>query len=332
MLIDFDSIFCKKKVLITGGLGFIGSHLAERLVRLGADVSIIDALVHGCGGNRHNIAAIKPNVKLTIGNINNKDLLRPLIDQTDFIFNLAGQASHMSSLQNPWDDLNNNSVCHLTLLETCRHINPAVKIVYAGTRQVYGRPLYLPVNEDHPLKPVDYNGISKLAGEMYHLTSHHIYGLQTTSLRLTNVYGPHMRTKDGRLTFVGLWFHQLIEGESLRIFGNGKQIRDLNYIDDVVDAFLLAAASPASNGQVYNLGGNEAISLLNLAQLMITLNGSGSYQLVNFPKKRQKIDIGSYSGDFSKIKSQLGWSPRVNLQNGIKMTLDFYRINKTFYW
>ncbi|HVN14778.1 MAG TPA: NAD-dependent epimerase/dehydratase family protein [Anaerolineales bacterium] len=327
---NFDGIFSGKRALVTGGLGFIGSHLARRLVHLGADVSIVDNLDPSTGANRFNIAGIEERVHLTIADVNDRKQMAALLEGQHFLFRLAAQTSHVGSLRHPMKDVEANAVAQLSILEFCRKHNPEIRIVFAGTRQVYGRPQRLPVSEDHPLAPVDYNGVSKLAGDLYHVVSHQIYGLWTTVLRLTNVYGPHMRIKDARQMFVGWWFHQMLDGGELQVYGDGQQVRDLNYVGDVVDAFLLCAAHPSAQGQVYNLGA-EPIRLLDLARLMIEINGSGTYKLVPFPEERERIDIGDYYGDFSKIRAQLNWQPTIPLHKGIEQTLDFYRRYREHY-
>jgi UDP-glucose 4-epimerase len=326
-----NATFHEKRVLITGGLGFIGSNLAGRLVSLGADVTLIDSLAPDLGGNLYNIAPIRERVHLVQADLGSALSLGPLVRGMDVIFNLAGQGSHLASMREPGRDLLNNSSVHLAFLEICRQFNPQVKIIYASTRQVYGRPRYIPVDENHPLEPVDYNGVSKLAGEMYHLTCHRVYGMRATCLRLTNVYGPRMRLKDGALPFIAVWFKNLLNDKTIRIFGNGQQIRDFNFVDDVVDAFLMTAANPLTDGQVYNLGSDQPISLLVLAQRMIAIHGKGAFRLVPFPLNRQRIDIGSYQGNYSKLRAQVGWQPRIPLDQGIRATFDFYLENRTFY-
>lgn len=331
MAIDIVSSFIGKRVLITGGLGFVGSNLARRLVGIGADVCLIDFLDSRYGGNFANIFEFKNKARVVVADIRDQVMMTELVRGQDFLFNLAGQISHLGSIQDPRTDLEINCSSVLAILEICRLQNPAIKIVYSGTRQIYGRPRYLPVDEKHPMEPVDFNGISKLAGGWYHILYNQVYGMRTTTLRLTNTYGPRMWVKDGRLSFIGLWFRQMVEGQQLSIFGDGKQIRDFNDIEDVVDALLLTAASPCSDGQVYNLGG-EPINLLTLAELMIDVNGSGSYRLVEFPAERKRIDIGDYYGDYTKISNDLGWQPKVNLRDGIARTLEYYRRYKEFYW
>ena len=329
---ELSAALREKHTLITGGVGFIGSNLACRLVELGAKVTLVDLLAPNQGGNLQNIAAIQHQVRFIHADLGDaQSLLAAVIRKAEIIFNLAGRSSHVASMREPDRDLLNNSGIHLSFLETCRQHNPGVKIVYASTRQVYGRPRSLPVDEGHPLEPVDYNGVSKLAGEMYHLTCHRVFGMHTTSLRMVNVYGPRMRLRDGWLPFVAVWFKQLLEGKTIQVYGDGKQIRDFNFVDDVVDALLLAAANPITDGQVYNLGSDQPMRLIDLAQLMVKIHGKGAYRKAPFPLNRQRIDIGSYHGNFAKFRAHVGWQPRVELAEGIRMTLDFYRENKGYY-
>ena len=269
---DLRHIFNKKQVLITGGMGFIGSTLAHCLVGLGTHVTIIDSMDPFSGGNYYNLHGIADKVVFVKADIGDESMVGPLLKGQDYLFNLAGQISHVGSMKDPYADLQANGLSQLTLLEMCRKYNPEVRIVYSSTRQIYGKTQYLPVDENHPLAPVDMNGVSKLTGESYHLVSHSVNKLQTSILRMTNVYGPRMRVRDAYKSFIGFWFRQLIEGKTLPIFGTGKQIRDFNYVDDVVEALLLTAADPATIGEIYNLGA-EPISLLELAELMIEING-----------------------------------------------------------
>jgi nucleoside-diphosphate-sugar epimerase len=255
-----------------------------------------------------------------------------LINGRQFLFNLAGQTSHLDSMTDPVTDLNINSAAQLHILEACRLHNRDLKIVFASTRQVYGRPQYLPVDEKHPIDPIDVNGINKIAGEWYHLLYNDVYQIRACALRLTNTYGPGMRVKDARQTFLGIWIRRLIDEKPIQIFGSGEQRRDFNFVTDVVEALLGAAAIDGANGQVFNLGCHEHISLQELAGLLVELNGSGNYELVPFPEDRKAIDIGDYYADFRKIEKVLGWSPRVTLENGLKQTLEFYRANQGHYW
>jgi len=328
---DFEGIFQGKHVLITGGVGFIGSNLARRLLELGAYITIIDSLSPEFGGNPFNIQEIKGQIQVFIGDMCDEGKLELILPAQDFLFNLAAQVSHAGSMGDPMVDLEMNAVSQIKLLEMCRKWNPAVRIVYAGTRQMYGRPHYLPVDEMHSLEPLDFNGISKMAGEWYHLVCHRVYGMRTTSLRMTNVYGPRMRVRDSHKTFLGLWIRQIIDGQEMILYGDGRQLRDLNFVDDVVAALLVCAANPQAEGQVYNLGG-APVSLLALAQMLAEVNGSGTYHMEPFPMEMERIDIGDYYGDYSKIRSQLGWEPYTPLCEGLLKTLNYYRENRLYYW
>ncbi len=259
------------KVLITGGLGFIGSNLARRLVAMDAEVTLVDSMVPQYGGNLFNVADIKSVVEISLSDVRDARVLRGLIEGKDFLFNLAAQTSHLDSMTDPRTDLDINTAAQLSILEACRTVNPNIKIVFTSTRQIYGKPDYLPVDEDHPIRPVDVNGINKLAGELYHRLYDSVYGIRACTLRLTNTYGRGMRVKDARQTFLGIWVRHLIEGKPIRVFGDGMQLRDFNHVDDCVDALLLAASSNVSNGKVYNLGSTEVTSLKQLATMMAVM-------------------------------------------------------------
>jgi UDP-glucose 4-epimerase len=323
-MVDFNSHFGGKRALITGGLGFIGSNLARRLVMLGARVLLVDSLIPEYGGNVFNIAGVEDQVHVNIADVRDEHSMRYLVQGQHYIFNLAGQVSHIDSMNDPYTDLEINARSQLSILEACRHRNPEAKIIFASTRQLYGKPEYLPVDERHPQQPIDVNGINKMAGEWYHIVYHNVYRLPTVSLRLTNTYGPRMRVKDARQTFLGWWLRQLVEGKTLQIYGDGSQLRDFNYIDDAVAALLLAASCDAADGQIYNLGGSEAVSLLELAEMLIGINGRGAYEIIPFPADRKPIDIGDYYGDYRKIQQELGWQPQVSLRDGLEKTLAYY--------
>lgn len=318
-----DSI-SRCNILITGGLGFIGANLARRLVELGNEVTLVDSLIPEYGGNLFNISGLEEKVRVNISDVRDMHSMRYLVQGRDFIFNLAGQTSHLDSMKNPHTDMEINVAAQLSMLEACRHYNPKTKIVFASTRQIYGKPQYLPVDEKHPIHPVDVNGINKVAGESYHLLYNNVYGLRTCCLRLTNTYGPRMRIKDARQTFVGIWIRNMVQNKPIEIWG-GDQLRDFTYVGDAVDAMLLAAALDAATGEVFNLGGLEVISLKELGRLLVEVNGGGEMEVREFPPERRQIDIGDYHSDFSKIKATLGWSPQAPLRDGLQKTLEFYR-------
>ncbi len=327
-----DAAYAGKQVLITGGLGFIGSTLARRLADAGAKIILVDSLIPEYGGNLFNIAGYEERVTVNIADVRDEYSMDYLLRGQDILFNLAGQTSHLDSMRNPYIDLEINVRSQLSILEACRKYNPGIKIVYASTRQFYGKPDYLPVNEQHPLHPTDVNGINKLAGEWYHIVYNNVYGLRATSLRLTNTYGPRMRVKDARQTFLGIWLKLALTNEPILIYGDGLQLRDFNYVDDVVEAMLIAALNPHADGQVYNLGSVELpISFLDLAQLLININGSGEYRQIPFPPDLKTIDIGDYYADFTKIRKELGWVPKVSLAEGLSRSLDYYRVHLPHY-
>jgi UDP-glucose 4-epimerase len=325
-----DSAFKNKSVLITGGLGFIGSNLARRLVNLGANVALVDSLIPQYGGNLFNVDGVEDKVRINISDVRDEYSMRYLVQSQDYLFNLAGQTSHMDSMQDPYTDLEINCRAQLSILEACRKYNPNIKLVFASTRQVYGKPDYVPVDEKHLLRPVDVNGINKMAGEWYHILYNNVYDIRACALRLTNTYGPRMRVKDARQTFLGIWIRLLVEGKPFEVW-EGQQLRDFTFVDDAVDAFLIAAASEAANGQLFNLGGDSVINLTELADLLVTINKGGKYQLHSFPADRKQIDIGDYYADFSLIRSTLGWVPKVSLHEGLARSLAFYREHLVHY-
>lgn len=322
-----------RSVLITGGLGFIGSNLARRFVEMGeVELCIIDALHSAQGGNLFNIDGIENRIKLHIGNVGDTALINHVVGGVDYIFNLAGSISHVDSLLNPQNDLENNCAAQLTLLEACRHFNPHVKIVFTSTRQLYGKPIYLPVDEQHRVAPPDINGIHKLTAEQYHTLYHHLYGLRSVILRLTNTYGPRQLMRHNRQSFIAWFIRQAMDGEEIELFGEGKQKRDLNYIDDVVEALLLAGASEVAEGDIFNLGGDIPLCLADLAEQLVALTGRGHVRSTPFPPERQLIDIGNFYSSYQKIEAQLGWRPRTPLKAGLKQTIEFYERNRSHYW
>lgn len=327
-----SDFFRDAEVLITGGHGFIGSNLARELVRVGARVTLVDSMIPEYGGNLFNISDIAGQVSSNICDVRDSHAISHLVQGKHFLFNLAGQTSHLDSMSDPKTDLDINAGAQLSMLEACRRNNPSIKVVFASTRQIYGRPRYLPADEDHPLDPVDVNGINKLAGEMYHLLYQRVHGIRTSVLRLTNVYGPGMRVRDARQTFLGVWIRYLLDGEPMIVFGDGAQRRDFNYVDDCVRALLLAGSDPRADGRVYNLGGSEVVSLEELASRLAALAEGGRFQFVPFPAERKAIDIGDYYGDFSRIHAELGWTPEVSLDIGLRKTVDYYRRNHAHYW
>jgi UDP-glucose 4-epimerase len=316
--------FEDKRILITGGLGFLGSNLARRLASAGADVVLLDSLIPEYGGNPFNIAGIEDFLRVNISDVRDAFSMSYLVRDRDYLFNLAGQTSHMDSMQDPYTDLEINCRAQLSILEACRKHNPRIKVVFASTRQIYGKPDYLPVREDHLLRPVDVNGINKMAGEWYHILYNNAFGIRACALRLTNTYGPRMRVKDARQTFLGVWIRLLVEGKPFEVW-EGDQLRDFTYVDDCVDAMLRAALSDRADGRVFNLGGDSVVSLKQLADLLLEVNGGGEYTMRSFPADRKRIDIGDYYADYQCIETTLGWRPEVGLRDGLERTLAYYR-------
>lgn len=325
------NLYKGKKVLITGGLGFIGSSLALRLVEKGAEVTLVDSLIPEYGGNLFNIGQVKDRVTINISDVRDRSSINYLVKEKDYLFNLAGTLSHIDSMRDPFTDLEINCVSQLRILEACRENNPGLKIVFAGTRGQYGRAQYHPVDENHPLHPTDVNGINNNAGENYHLLYNDIYGIRACSLRLTNTYGPRHQMKHPRQGVLNWFVRQIIDGQKIRIYGTGSQVRDTNYIDDVVDAMLLAMTTEATNGQVFNLGG-VPLSLVEFVETLVNVNGGGDYELVPFPGELKEIEIGDYIASYDKFQRVTGWRPKVSLADGLRASLDFYKKHKQHYW
>ena len=322
---DYRDFYRGRAVMITGGLGFIGSNLARRLVDLGADVLLVDSLIPDYGGNLFNIDGIADRVRVNVADIRQQSTMNYLVQGRDVIFSLAGQVSHVDSMRDPYTDLDINCRSQLTVLEACRNFNATVKIVFAGTRQVYGRPKSLPVDETHLVRPTDVNGINKAAGEYYHLVYNNVFGVRGCSLRLTNVYGPRQLLKHNRQGFIGWFIRLAIEGRTIQIYGDGSQQRDFVYVDDAADAFLRAGASDACNGEAFNVGGAAPIAHRELAEMLIRIAGSGSVEYVAWPPESKAIDIGSFYADSTKFKTTTGWRPTVALEDGLRRTIAFYR-------
>ena len=327
---DHRDFYRGRRVLVTGGLGFIGSNLCRALADLGAETTAVDSLLPDYGGNLFNLAGYEDRVRINIADVRGHGM-EYLVRGQDVLFNLAGQVSHIDSMADPVTDLEINCTSQLRVLEAVKRGNPELKVVYAGTRQIYGRPHYLPVDEKHLLQPVDVNGINKISGEFYHLVYHQVHGIRASSLRLTNTYGPRQLIRHNRQGFVGWFVRQAALGEEIQVFGDGSQRRDFNHVDDVVDAFLRAGATDRSDGQVFNLGDETPVSLLELAKLLIEVAGSGSYRLVPFPPERKRIDIGDFYADISKIRATLGWEPRRPLREGLTQTIAYYRDHRDQY-
>jgi UDP-glucose 4-epimerase len=326
-----ENYFKNKKILITGGLGFIGSTLAHRLAKIEADIYLIDSLIPEYGGNNFNINGIENKVKVNIADVRDKHSMDYLVKGKDIIFNLAGTLSHIDSMNDPFTDLEINCRSQLSILESCRKNNRDVKIIFAGTRGQYGKADHLPVDEKHLMHPTDVNGINNIAGEAYHILYNNIYGIRAVSLRLTNTYGPRHQMRHHKQGIINWFIRQLIEGKTIKLYGDGKQIRDINYVDDVVEALLLVACNEKANGEVFNLGGIPK-NLIDLVETMIDVYGKGNYELIPFKDDLKKIEIGDYIANYEKIKNTVGWQPKISLEEGLRSSFDYYEKYRNHYW
>ena len=314
-----------KKILITGGLGFIGSNLARKLVHFDNTVTVVDSLIPEYGGNLRNLHDVRDQVVVNLSDVRDPYSINELIKGQDYLFNLAGQTSHLDSMNDPFTDLDINAKAQLSILEACRKNNRNIRIVFASTRQIYGKPQYLPVDEKHPFNPVDVNGINKIAGEQYHILYQEVYGIASSVLRLTNTYGPRMRIKDARQTFLGIWIRNLLQGKPIQVFGDGKQRRDYNYVEDALDALLLAATEENAVGKVYNLGASDPLSLEDTAKIMCQEIEGSDYQMIPFPEDRKAIDVGDFICDYSAFRDQFGWEPKVSFEDGIQRSINYFK-------
>ena len=325
MTSDFLSFYRDRRVMVTGGLGFIGSNLVRSLADAGADVMVVDSLHPDYGGNRFNLAGLEDRVRINVSDVRDQTSMDALVQDREIIFNLAGQVSHIDSMRDPYTDLDINCRAQLSMLEACRKYNPSVRVIYAGTRQVYGRPDRLPVDETHLVRPADINGVNKAAGEYYHLLYNNVFGVRACSLRLTNVYGPRQLIRHNRQGFIGWFIRLAIEDATIQVFGDGSQLRDFVYVDDAAVAFLQAGATDACDGGVFNVGGDEPISHRDLVSILIEVAGSGSVRYVEWPAEKKRIDIGSFYSDSTKFRNTVGWKPKTNLRDGLTETIAFYR-------
>lgn len=323
--------FKDKRVLITGGLGFIGSNVAQALVPAGAKVTILDALLEPYGGNRFNIAGIEGEVELVHGNILDRDLVEKLVRQVDYIFHLAGQVGYIDAKDKPFVDLDFNGKGNLILLEAVRTQAPQARIVFSSSRLVYGKILTLPVTEDHPTNPLSLYGIHKLLGEKYYGYYAHEYGVPGMSVRIPNPYGPRQQMKHSKYSIVGWFVRQALENKTIEIFGDGQQERDYIYIDDIVDA-LLQLMLKGTAGEAYNIGSHERLRFADMVDMVVAAAGGGRKKLVPWPANYERNETGDYIADTHKVEAACGWRPRVNFRDGIEEMVEYYKRNKAYYW
>jgi len=326
------ALFSGARVVITGGAGFIGSCLAHRLVGYDAKVTIVDAFVEGCGANLQNLAGLEGRHHLLQCDIGDASAMGPVLDGASFVFDLAGRVSHVDSMTHPHNDLHDNAIAHLSLLELVREHCPKARFVYTGTRGQYGAITQSdPVSEQCLQKPIDVNGAAKSAGEQLVFVYGKAYELPVTSLRLTNTFGPRHQMHNGRHGVLNFFLRQLMDGQTIRLFGGGEQVRDTSYVGDVVDALCSVVATPNSIGEAYNLGG-EALSLKRYCELAIEIYGKGAFEVCEFPSEARRIDVGNYVADISKITGDTGWMPRTSIREGLVSTFRYYRKHHSHYW
>jgi UDP-glucose 4-epimerase len=312
-------------------LGFVGSNVALALAKGGANVTVVDARVPTHGANSHNLDGAARRIDVIEADVGDEDAVRDVAVRAEFVFNLAGQVSHVESMARPIFDLDVNTRSQLGFLELLRTVGSQAIVIYTSTRQIFGHPRYLPVDEEHPVSPVDVNGITKWAAEQLHLLYTELYEVRATAVRLTNVYGPRQRLAGDLQGFLPIFVRRALSGEPITVFGDGAQERDCLYVDDVVECLLLAARTPEAAGEVFNVDNDERLSLRQIADAVVDAAGSGSIELVPWPPDRDAIDIGSYYGDSSKAKKILGWEPRTPFAEGIRKTIDFYRAHRSHY-
>jgi UDP-glucose 4-epimerase len=315
-------------VLVTGGMGFIGSNLVLALADAGAEVTAVDAQVPGCGWHPSNLDAVRDRIRLETVDIQDRDRMRPLVANRRVIFNLAGEVSHINSMVNPQRDLAINCAAQVALLDLCRLENPRATIVYASSRQVYGRPKYLPVDEEHPVNPVDYNGVHKYAAEHYHLLLRQQFQVRTLCLRLGNIYGPRQAIHQDCRGFIDTFVRVALERQPITVYGDGRQLRGMTYVDDAVDAFLRAGLAGPTAAAAYNVGHPEPVSLGRIAETLSRIAGSPPPRFIPFPPERRAIDIGDLFQNTEKFRRELGWVPQVGLDEGLARTMEFFRAHQ----
>lgn len=331
-MMSWQDSYAGRRVVVTGGLGFLGSNLVHALVQAGAEVTVLDALIPGCGGKVVNLESIAHHCRILRVDIGDPMQTAPGVDGCDVVFNLAGEISHSRSMTEPERDGQLNTMAQIRFLSLLAGLRPGVRVVYAGTRQVYGVPLSLPVDESHPIDPIDFNGIHKYATTMYHMLFSRLGQLDAAVLRLSNVYGPRMALDVPGQGFLGVFLRRALLGEDMPVFRPGDQLRDPIFVDDAVNAFLAAGAIPTLPARSFNLGGGQALSLDEIASIIAGTAETGSrvYHL-EFPNEHKAFDIGSYVADWSRARSLLGWQPRTGFEAGVRSTLDFYRAHWTTY-
>jgi len=321
-----------KKILVTGGLGFIGSNLSSRLVGLGAEVMIVDNMMPRLGGNLFNVSKIADRVHMNFSDIRDSHSMDYLVKGQEFIFHLAGQVNHVDSIRNPIQDLAINCQGTLVLLECCRKYNREARIIFAGTRGEYGASVKLPVGEDHPTNPKGIYAVTNLTAEKMVLVYHDVHKIPGACLRITNTYGPRHQMAHDEYGVLNWFIRKAIDDQVIPVFGDGRILRDFLYVDDLVDCFIETATCDGAYGEVFNVGTGIPINFIDLAQRIVKLAGKGKVAFAEFTQERREVEPGDYYTDISKIKRVIGWQPRTDLDEGLRKTIAFYRKHKKEYW
>lgn len=321
-----------KKVLITGGLGMIGSTIAEKLVNFGTEVTVLDSMIKPYGGNFFNIENIKDRIKLNISDIRDKESLKVLVKDVDIIFNLAAQVSHNDSLENPMLDADINYIGHLNVLEAVRKYNPRAKILYSGSRLQFGKILKNPVNEDHPLHPLTPYALNKTAAENLYLYYHRVYGIPVVIFRISNPYGPRCQMQHSKYAIINWFIRNAMEDKEIKVFGDGSQMRDYIYVDDLADVFIKASIESKTSGEVFNVGSGVGTKFKDMVEIIVEIVGKGKIKNVPWPSDYLNVETGNYITDISKVQKFISWSPHYSLKEGIKNTVEYYNKFKKNYW
>lgn len=325
-------VFKGKEVLVTGGLGFIGSNLSIELVKAGANVTIVDNMLPRQGGNLFNIKDIEGNVKINFSDVRNELSMNHLVKGKDYVFHLAGQVNHVDSMRNPLQDLDINCRGTLVLLESLRHHNPFARVIFAGTRGEYGASVKLPVDEEHPTNPMGIYAVTNLTAEKLVLVYDDIYGIKGTCLRITNTYGPRHQMKHDEYGVFNWFIRKAMDNEDIPVFGDGRILRDFLYMEDLVQCLLTIATVDSAYGKVFNVGTGVPVSFIDLAKKIVEITGTGRVELTEFTQERKEVEPGDYYADISLIRSIAGWQPLISLEEGIGRTVDFYRKYRKEYW
>ena len=327
-----DKSFSGKEVLITGGFGMIGSTIAGKLVRYGANVTIADSFIEPYGANSFNINDIKDSVRISITDIRDKESMKFLVRDKDIIFNLAGQVSHNDSIENPFLDADINYIGHLNVLECVRRYNKEAVILHAGSRLQFGRIQNNPVDESHPLRPKTPYALNKTAAENMYLFYNEVHQIPCVIFRIANPYGPRSQMKHSKYSMVNWFIKQAMEGKAITIFGDGEQVRDYMFVDDLADAFIFAAINQGCYGETYNVGSGVGTEFRDMVKTIIDVVGSGEIKNIPWPENYINVETGDYVTDIRKICSAINWKPKIDIETGVRLTYEYYKKHKLYYW